>query len=216
MNFSKALDLIAETDNKIKVMEEAKDKLRLALAAKAEFDNGAKAKIMLVCGEGIAPMDIDGLLAGNNFTAEIKKRVDEIAIKYYLKLQNHNIYGGTGHTKIETPEPQKLPEIIPEPEPPKMETQEAAPEEKAPTPTFETPESKAPREEQHGIEIPEQFAEIKRKKINDKVIAELYYKQSKTVKEIVLETGYGESTVFKHLSNMKAAKEKAAKECVRR
>lgn len=199
MNFSKALDLITETDNKITAMEEAKDKLRLALAVKAELDNGAKAKIMLVCGEGVTPMDIDGLLARNNFTAEIKKRVDEIAIKYYLKLQNYNICGGIGHTELETPERQKLPEVIPEPESPKMETPEAAKEIKIPERIID-----GKIKDEHGRAI-----------VNRKVLGQMYFKDGKSAKQIARETGLAESTVFRHLAAMKAEKEQAAKECAR-
>ena len=55
---------------------------------------------------------------------------------------------------------------------------------------------------------------IERHKVDRRLLSELYFKQGKAAKEIAKETGLGESTVFKHISEMKAEKETAAKECV--
>ena len=201
MNFAKALDLITETDNKITAMEEAKNKLRLALAAKAELDNGAKAKIMLICGEGVAPMNIDELLTGNNFTAEVRQKIDEIALKQFLILSKHN-NKGEGAIELETPKP---PAIVPELESLKLETPE-------------TPKAEPVKK---GIKIPDKIIDAKIKDehgraiVNRKVLAQMYFKDGKGAKQIARETGLAESTVFRHLSEMKAEKEKAAKECAR-
>lgn len=51
--------------------------------------------------------------------------------------------------------------------------------------------------------------------INSKLVEDLYFRQGKKVAEIVEETGYGKSSVYKCIEKFKEAKAAAAKECVR-
>ena len=185
MNFSKALDLISNTDKKIKDMREAQTKLQHSLAALAEIENGASLVVRLACKpinekEEEAEMSINELLNIGELTQNIRDALDHEARRNYLQLLAYEQNRESGGND----------------------------------PQLEIPEAEA-----DGLETPERTrpGEIKvRHHVNKAELADLYFKQGKTVKEIVRETGLGENTIFKHIAAIKAEKEKTAKECARR
>ncbi|MBO4520739.1 MAG: hypothetical protein J5787_05985 [Alphaproteobacteria bacterium] len=195
MNFTKALDAISNTDKKIKELGEASRKLSLALAAIAEIENGASISVRLECTgkDDAAEMNIDEIIDGDKVAKLIIESLNIAATKNYLYLS-----GGT-ITRPETPKEDPAPKIktpektkIETPEPPKIETPEPAPEPK---------------------QDPEKGKRVHHA-VNRKKLADMYFKEGKTAKEIAAETGLGVSTVFKVLHELRAEKEKAAKECV--
>ena len=221
MNFTKAYDLVENMETRINEISAARYNLKMALAVMLEIEKGATVSLSLKCkgykGEEPAEMAIDELLDAEKLTEIVRQKIETTAKENYLFLST---FAGLApeSTQPEEISPDQIAEGKGIPE-----TEDGAsvpnsipncPNSIPNQPEIETPESIAPKEAQPGIEIPEQLAQ--RKKINDKLIEELYYKQGKTVKEIVEQTGYGESTIFKHISDMKAAKTKAAKECARR
>lgn len=216
MNFTKALDVISSTDRKIKKLNEASGKLSLAMAAIAEIENGASISVRLECTgkDDTAEMCIDGVVDVDKLTKIIVESLNITATKNYLYLSGGGNTIGEKKPQTEIPEKGRL--CPPQPTTPKM------PEKK---PVFETPE--APKEEpQPEKPKPEEITKQPepqqekvtkaRGKVNRDQLANLYFKQGKTAKEIVKETGLGESTVYKVLNELRAEKIKTAKECVRR
>ena len=51
--------------------------------------------------------------------------------------------------------------------------------------------------------------------VDNEVIEDLYFNKGYTVNQIVEATGYGMSSVYKHIQNLQAEKRRAAKECAR-
>lgn len=204
MNFTKALDLITKTDKQIKELNEARDKLQLSLATLAELDHGAKVVLRLDCKplngqEERAEMCIDEIINGSDLAAYIYDAIRHEARRNYLQLSYYQ--GG---------EKESGEEISPEPSPePKKKTETEIPEKGSaaiiPTPAkIETPEEPKPRKKAAPGTV-------------DKAkLADMYFKQGKSAKEIASETGWGKSTVFNYLAAIRAEKEKTAKECARR
>lgn len=207
MNFTKALDLITKTDKQIKELGEARDKLQLSLAALAELDHGAKVVLRLDCKplngqEERAEMCIDEIINGSDLAAFIYDALRHEARRNYLQLSYYQ--GGEKESGEEiSPEPKKKTETeIPEkttgtnvplqPSVPRMPAK------------IETPEEPKPRKKAAPGTV-------------DKAkLADMYFKQGKSAKEIASETGWGKSTVFNYLAAIRAEKEKTAKECARR
>lgn len=80
-----------------------------------------------------------------------------------------------------------------------------------------TEEVKEPEPLQTDATIPERFEKARVKHTVDrKLLADMYFKQGKGCIQIARETGLVESTVFRHIADMKAEKLQAAKECARR
>ena len=97
------------------------------------------------------------------------------------------------------------------------EVREAMPEEEAPVIKEEPKPEPEPEPFQTDAEIPERLEKARVKHTVDrKLLEEMYFRQGKGCKKIARETGLAESTVFRHIAEMKAEKEKAAKECARR
>lgn len=203
MNYTKALDLIADTDKKLKEMEAAQYKLRQALAALAEIENGATINLRLICPatstHAEAVLNFDGILDRALLSDYIKSRLEAVAkLSYAALLQFHPEKippeeSGEAETGIRIPEELKAK---------KLETPEAPQ-------ALETPETPAE-------EFPVKIIENGHKVANTKLIEKLYFKDGKTGKQIAAETGLAESCVFNHLKKLRAEKEAAAKECVRR
>lgn len=201
MNYTKALDLIADTDKKLKEIEAAQYKLRGALAALAEIENGATINLRLICPatstHAEAVLNFDGILDRALLSDYIKSRLEAVAkLSYAALLEFHP-------EKIPPQEDQepgiKIPEEL---KAKKLETPEKVQ-------TTETPETPAE-------ELPVKIIENGHSTANDKLIEKMYFKDGKSARKIAAETGLAESCVFNHLKKIKAEKEKAAKECVRR
>lgn len=201
MNYTKALDLIADTDKKLKEMEAAQYKLRQALAALAEIENGATINLRLICPatstHAEAVLNIDGILDRALTVDYIKNKIEAVAkLSYAALLQFHP-------EKIPPEEDQEPGIRIPEElKAKKLETPEKVQ-------TMETPETPAE-------ELPVKIITNGHSTANDKLIEKMYFKEGKSAKKIAAETGLAESCVYNHLNKIKAEKEKAAKECVRR
>lgn len=201
MNYTKALDLIADTDKKLKEMEAAQYKLRQALAALAEIENGAKINLRLLCPatsqNTAAVLNIDGILDRAMLAEYIKSSLEAVAkLSYAALLQFH---------------PEKIPPE--EDQEPGIRIPEELKAKK-----LETPEKVQPMEtpEEPAEELPVKIIENGKKIANDKLIEKMYFKDGKSARKIAAETGLAESCVFNHLKKIKAEKETAAKECVRR
>lgn len=235
MNFTKALDLITKTDKQIKELGEARDKLQLSLAALAELDHGAKVVLRLDCKplngqEERAEMCIDEIINGSDLAAYIYDALRHEARRNYLQL---SYYQGeketesgeeistqpekkkTDRTGTNIPNQPTIPKM-PEKKKTEMEIPEKGSAASVPNsipnvpniipnqPKIETPEEPKPRKKAAPGTV-------------DKAkLADMYFKQGKSAKEIASETGWGKSTVFNYLAAIRAEKEKTAKECARR
>ena len=194
MNFTKAIDLMTDTEKKMKEIDAALHMLRNSLAAIAELDNGAKADLILECNGVAEPMHIGNLMDENVLTAYVKDRLEIVA-----RMNFETLLCFKPEARIETPEDELPPLKIPE----------------------ELQKKKEQREEPIETEEPEQASVPKvigrngKPVINDVLLERLYFKEGKTGLQIVKETGLSESAVFNHLAKLRAAKEQAAKECVR-
>ena len=216
MNFTKALDLITKTDKQIKELGEARDKLQLSLAALAELDHGAKVVLRLDCKplngqEERAEMCIDEIINGSDLAAYIYDALRHEARRNYLQLSYYQ-----GEKETESGE-----EISPQPSPePKKKTETEIPEKgSAASVPNSIPNGPNIIPNQPEIETPEEPKPRKRAApgtVDKAKLADMYFKQGKSAKEIASETGWGKSTVFNYLAAIRAEKEKTAKECARR
>ena len=204
MMFTKALDLLTETEKKVKEVENAQFKLRMALAAIAEIEKGAQASLRLLVpdasGQGFAQMDIDGVLESDLLTDYVRERLEATAKFSYMTLLGFK--GDPEAIAAEDKENEvKIPDRLKkDPELPKvltLETPETVP--------AELPDLPAKIRGEHGKLV-----------VNEKLLSKLYFKDGKSAKQIAAETGLAESCVFNHLKKLRAEKEQAAKECVRR
>lgn len=92
------------------------------------------------------------------------------------------------------------------------EVKEALPKVEDPEPV----EVSEPKPLETDAAIPDRLEKARVKHTVDrKQLADMYFKQGKGCIQIARETGLAESTVFRHIADMKAEKEQAAKECVR-
>ena len=201
MMFTKALDLLTETEKKVKEVENAQFKLRMALAAIAEIEKGAQASLRLLVpdasGQGFAQMDIDGVLESDLLTGYVKERLEKTAKLSYMTLLNFNGEESKTVAAEAKPDAVTIPDRLKkDPEPPKVLT-------------LETPET-VPEDQ------PGKIIENGRKVANVALIEKLYFKDGKSARQIAAELELAESCVFNHLKKLKAEKEQAAKECVRR
>lgn len=234
MNFTKALDLITKTDKQIKELGEARDKLQLSLAALAELDHGAKVVLRLDCKplngqEERAEMCIDEIINGSDLAAYIYDALRHEARRNYLQLLDSQ--GGEKESGEEiSPELEKKktdrtgtnipnqPTIPKMPEKKKTETEIPEKGSGAGVPNS-IPNRPNSIPNQPEIETPEESKPRKKAApgtVDKAKLADMYFKQGKSAKEIASETGWGQSTVFNYLAAIRAEKEKTAKECARR
>lgn len=181
MNVTEAMDLLSDSRNQIKEMNDTMHRLQEALVAIAEMDNGAVPKFSLMCDGGGAEMVVSDYIDKQALTKYVRDQLEIMARANFEKLLSFKPV-----PKIETPED-------------------------------EVPEPKIPEELQRKKPIPEATLTGKNGKpiVNDELISKMYFKDGKSGKQIAAETGLSESAVFNHLAKLKAAKETAAKECVR-
>ena len=213
MNFTKALDLITKTDKQIKELGEARDKLQLSLAALAELDHGAKVVLRLDCKplngqEERAEMCIDEIINGSDLAAYIYDALRHEARRNYLQL---SYYQGEKETESGEEISSQL-----EKKKTEMETLEKGSAASVPNSIPNVPNIIPNQPE---IETPEEPKPRKRAApgtVDKAKLADMYFKQGKSAKEIASETGWGKSTVFNYLAAIRAEKEKTAKECARR
>ena len=203
MNFTKALDLLMESEKRVKEVEAAQYKLRMSLSAIAEIEKGARASLRLIVPAGDnndAIMNIDGVLESDLLTDYVRERLEATAKFSYMTL-----LGFKGDPEAKAAEDKENEVKIPDrlkkdPELPKvltLETPETVP--------AELPDLPAKIRGEHGKLV-----------VNEKLLEKMYFKDGKSAKQIAAETGLAESCVFNHLKKLRAEKEQAAKECVRR
>lgn len=192
MNFTKAIDLMTDTEKRMKEIDVALHRLRNSLAAIAELDNGAKADMILKCDGVTEPMHIGNLIDEKTLTEYIRDRLEVVARTNFEKLLCFR-----PEKNVEVQEEDLLPLKIPE----------------------ELARKKEQREEPVETEEPEQMPKLigrnGKQVVNDALIARMYFKDGKSGKQIAAEIGLSESAVFNHLAKIRAAKEQAAKECAR-
>lgn len=192
INFTKALDLLSDTEKRMKDIDVAQRKLRNALAAISEIDNGAKACLVLKCDGGASDMYIGNLFDEKSLTAYVKDRLEMVA------RENFEILLSFKPVQRDTSE-DEIPEVkIPE-ELAKKKEQREDPEPKTPEPAT----------------VAKMIGKNGKAVVNDTLLDRMYFKEGKSAKNIARETGLSESAVFNHIAKIRAAKEKAAKECVR-
>lgn len=188
MNFTKALDLIATTDRQILELKETSSKLQLSLAAIAELENGASIAVRITCPPLSEKDESADMCVDSIVNFEKLAELVKSEIEETAKACYLKLTTfGKGEEMTET---------------------------ETPAPELEIPEAPAAGPELETPEDPKTIAP--RQKVNRQEIADLYFKQGKSAKQIAQQTGLGESTVFKYLHEIKAEKEKAAKELVRR
>ena len=195
MNTTKAMELIKETDEKVKKITETRTKLNFALVILEEINKlesppdviGKFANFTMDAYEGdiLNPINVESLFNPGELEELVRTRAESVATQKYMELLTL-----TGETVVPVKESEAALEV-PEPVSPKLETPESGSVE-------------------NGIIIPRNM------KIDDDKIEELYFKQGKGAKEIAQLLGIGYSTVRKHVNEIQQAKEKLAKECVRR
>lgn len=193
MNFTKALDLLSDTEKRMKEIEVAQRNLRNALAAISEIDNGAKASLVLKCDGGASDMYIGNLFDEKSLTANVKDRLEMVARTNFEILLSFKPIERTDTSENDVPEV-KIPEELA-----KKKEQREDPEAIAPEPA-----TVAKLVGKNGKAV-----------VNDSLLDRMYFKEGKSAKTIARETGLSESAVFNHIAKIRAAKEKAAKECVR-
>lgn len=192
MDYIRELDAIGKAESKAEKLKTAAEQLRFTLATLAEINDGAAVRVRLDCGHG-AELNIDAALNQKALREYVKKTLEERAARQYEALQRVTDpeLNRTAGARYETPEKIKteLVKEIPERFPKPIPLQQI----------------KATTTDADGREI-----------INDKALADAYFKHGLGVKAISEASGIEEDVVFAHLEKIKAAKEKAAKECARR
>jgi len=189
MDYIKELDAINKAESKADKIKGAAEQLRLTLATLAEIDDGAAVRVRLDCGHG-AELFIDNLLPQKPLREYVKKTLEEKARRQFETLQRVSDPAFDRPAKMETPEKIKT-ELVKE-----------IPE-RYPKPTLLQP-------------LKWTITEMGREVINEKALADAYFKHGLGVHEISERSGIEEGEVFARLEKIKAAKEKAAKECARR
>ena len=192
MDYIRELDAIGKAESKAEKLKTAAEQLRFTLATLAEINDGAAVRVRLDCGHG-AELNIDAALNQKALREYVKKTLEERAARQYEALQrvtDPELNRPAG-ARYATPEKIKteLVKEIPERFPKPIPLQQI----------------KATTTDASGREI-----------IDDKALAEAYFKKGLGVKAISEASGIEEDVVFAHLEKIKAAKEKAAKECARR
>ena len=192
MDYLRELDAISKAESKADKIKAAAERLRFTLATLAEMKDGAAVRVRLDCGHG-AELNIDAALNQKALREYVKKSLEESAARQYEVLRrvtDPEVDRPTG-ARIETPEKIKteLVQEIPERFPKPIPLQAI----------------KARTTDATGREI-----------IDDKALADAYFKKGLGVKAISEASGIDEDVVFSHLEKIKAVKEKAAKECARR
>lgn len=193
MDYIRELEAIDKAESKANKIKSAVEQLRFTLATLAEIEDGAAVRVRLDCGHG-AELTIDSALNQKALREYIKKALEERARRQYEALQrvtDPEVNRPAGMTRLETPEKIKteLAKEVPERFPKPIPLQAI----------------KATTTDADGREI-----------IDDKALAEAYFKKGLGVKAISEASGIDEDVVFAHLEKIKAAKEQAAKECARR
>jgi hypothetical protein len=201
MNMTKALDLMTDTEQRMKEIDAALHELRNSLAAIAELDNGARADLVLKCDGGASEMYIGNLIGVTELTAFVKDRIEILARSNFEKLLG---FKPVKQTEAEEPAEVKIPEELMKKKP---ETEE--------DPAEDLPEIKYVDDEPEQAPVPKVIGRNGKAVVNDVLIDRLYFKEGKSAKSIAQETGLSESAVFNHISKIRAAKLKTAKECVR-
>lgn len=193
MDYKRELEAIDRAETKAKRISGAAESLRYILATLAEIEDGAAARVRLDCGNG-AELDINSLLNGKEITAYIKRILEEKAERQFsnlLRVLNPEAVAQKAAARIETPEKIKT-ELVKE-----------IPERKPKAVVL--PIVKATTTDTDGKEI-----------INEKALADAYFKNGMGVHEIGEASGLDEDVIFSTLEKIKAAREKAARECARR
>ena len=201
MNMTKALDLMTDTEQRMKEIDAALHELRNSLAAIAELDNGARADLVLKCDGGASEMYIGNLIGVTELTAFVKDRIEILARSNFEKLLG---FKPVKQTETDEPAEVKIPEELMKKKP---ETEE--------DPAEDLPEIKYVDDEPEQAPVPKVIGRNGKAVVNDVLIDRLYFKEGKSAKSIALETGLSESAVFNHIAKIRAAKLKTAKECVR-
>lgn len=199
MNFTKAIDLMTDTEKRMKEIDAALHDLRNALAAIAELDNGAKADMILKCNGLTEPVHIGNLMDEGLLTKYVRDRLELVARSNFEKLLYFRPEEKSDIQEEEMP-PLKIPDELA-----RKKEQREEPSENLPVEAIA-----------HEVEpMPKVIGKNGKAIVNDALIARMYFKDGKSGKQIAAETGLSESAVFNHLAKIRAAKEQAAKECAR-
>lgn len=191
MNITNAIDLMTDTEKRMKEIDAALHELRNSLAAIAELDNGARADLVLKCDGGASEMYIGNLIGVTELTVFVKDRIEMLARSNFEKL--------LGFKPVEHVEAKEAVEVnIPE-ELMKKKEPEAVVKKASEIITETAPTKKTSKDI-----------------VSDLTLRQEYFKHGRTVKEIAEQYNVGVHGLYKRIEKMQQEMKTAAKERARR